>query len=175
MQGQRHRLMAAAVGRGEFTALTHDASYKALFSVLGQEKMAQKSGEIHAAHTLMGLTGACPGFSLQSTEGDASFGAAVGDRLSPAAVQQVRILYSDAPSEGMLTYLPNCLGIAEDRIHLAIRAEYCTGGKRTSCSKAILKLQSKFAIPLGVPEARLITHTFAFKANIKNNCQLDIN
>ena len=52
------RLMALAVARGEFIALTHDASYKFLFSVLGQQKMSQKQGEIHAGHTLMGLTGA---------------------------------------------------------------------------------------------------------------------
>jgi len=159
-QRQRRQLMAEAVARGEFTALTHDASYKFLFSVVGQEKMAQQSGEIHAGHTLMGLTGACPGFSLQSTEGEDCFGAAVEDRLSPAAVQQVRLLYSDAPSEGMLDYLPNCLGAAEDRIHLVIRAEYCTGGKRTACSRALLKLQSKFAVPLGVPEETLLSEIY---------------
>ena len=118
--------------------------------------MSQKDGECHVVHTLMGLTGALPGFSVQAKEGNESFGAAVVERLLPRAIDQVRLLYSDAPSEGMLKYLKNCVGIAEDKLHLVIRAEYCSGGRRTSCSAEILRLQSKFGYPLDVPETSLV-------------------
>ncbi len=41
--------------------------------------MAQRLGEAHTAHTFLGVTGACPGFSLQACEGDGAFGAALRD------------------------------------------------------------------------------------------------
>jgi len=41
-----HALMDDAVDRGEFTALTHDGSFKTLFSILGQENMSQKKGNL---------------------------------------------------------------------------------------------------------------------------------
>eukprot|EP00959_Pyramimonas_sp_CCMP1952_P337405 7065636-Pyramimonas_sp.AAC.1 len=85
--------------------------------------MDQKKGGIYVGHTLMGMTGACPGFSVQPDESTESFGAAVRERLTPAAVEQVRMLYSDAPSEKMLEHLPRCLGVAQDRLHIALRAE----------------------------------------------------
>ena len=91
--------------------------------------MFQKDGEFQTLHTLMGLTGADLGFSLQAKEENDSFGLAVKDCLSPDAIQQVRMLYTDAPSEGMLDHVPNLMGCAEDRVHFPMRAEYCTGGK----------------------------------------------
>ena len=155
-QIQLRQLIDAAVDRGDFTALAHDGSYKTLFSIIGQVNMSQQPGESHVIHTLMGLTGACPGFSLQSTEGNDSFGAAVKDRLPTRAIEQVRLLYSDAPSEGMLTHLRNCLGVAEDRLHIVIRGEYCTGGKRTACltSHRIPRLISSVNIMLRKYEHR---------------------
>eukprot|EP00959_Pyramimonas_sp_CCMP1952_P445279 9323071-Pyramimonas_sp.AAC.1 len=117
--------------------------------------MDQKKGGIHVGHALMGTTGACPGFSVQPNESVESFGAAVRERLTPAAIEQVRMLYSDAPSEKMLEHLPRCLGVAQDRLHVALRAEQCTDGKRTACSFEVLQLTRKFSRPLGVPEENL--------------------
>ena len=117
------RLMGEEVARGEFTALTHDGTFKFLFSVIGQKKMDQKKGGIYVGHTLMGMTGACSGFSVQPDESTESFGAAVRERLTPAAIEQVRMLYSDAPSENMVEHLPRCLGVAQDRLRIALRAE----------------------------------------------------
>jgi len=151
-----HALMDDAVDRGEFTALTHDGSFKTLFSILGQENMSQKKGEAHVLHTMMGLTGACPGFSLQPDEGIESFEAAIRERLSTRAINQVRMLFSDAPSEKMLRCLPACLGVAADALHIPLRVEQCTNEKRTACSSELRSLVRKFACPLGVPEEELL-------------------
>ena len=91
--------------------------------------MDQKDGEAHVAHTLMGLSGACPGFSVQPDESAESFAAAVKERLSPAAIAQVRMLFSDAPSEEMLVALPGGVGVAQDRLHIPLsrrRVHDCT-------------------------------------------------
>ncbi len=65
----RDRLLVTATSRGEWEVLTHDATIKPLFSLIGQRKMAQDEGEAHALHTFLGKSGPLPGSSLQRTEG----------------------------------------------------------------------------------------------------------
>ena len=89
--------------------------------------MSHDDGECHTAHTFIGATGACPGFSLQAKEGVQAFGDAVQEKSSQAMIDQVRLLYSDSPHEGFLEYFPNAIGIAEELLHLVVRCEECTG------------------------------------------------
>jgi len=120
-----------AATRGEWISVSHDGTFKALFSLVGHKKMSQQAGGLHVAHTFLGITGACPGFSPQTTEGTGDFLQAVDDLFTPAMCAQVRFLFSDRPSEGMLGRFPNAVGVAEDLIHLVLRCEYCSavGGR----------------------------------------------
>ena len=52
--GLRQQCILRATASGEWKVLQHDATFKVLFTVIGQGKMAQKEGEVHAAHTLLG-------------------------------------------------------------------------------------------------------------------------
>ena len=141
-------LIAEATARGEWTAVSHDATYKPAFSILGQTKMSLTEGECHALHTFLGATGGCPGFSCQAKEGAPAFHSSVADLFTEDMAEQVRMLYSDSPSESLLTSFPNVLGVAEDYLHFVIRAEYCTGERRTPCTRELLQLQRKFDNPL---------------------------
>jgi hypothetical protein len=136
-----------ATQRGEWVAVSHDATFKCALSIIGQEKMSQRDGEFHAAHTFLGVTGACPGFSLQAKEGFDGFAAALRDRFTDEMIAQVRFLFTDSPYERFLELFPNIIGEAEDFVHLVIRIEYCTGGKRTACSRRVLDVQKKFLNP----------------------------
>ena len=51
----------------EWVVVNHDAAYQTLFSVIGQNRMAQNVREAHALHTFLGRTGCVPGFSLQQS------------------------------------------------------------------------------------------------------------
>ena len=50
-----------AAAAQEFTVITHDETFKTLFSLIGQKKMTQNKGELHALHTFRGLTGCTVG------------------------------------------------------------------------------------------------------------------
>lgn len=71
--------------KGEWQILSHDATFKALFSVIGQRKMALAPGEGHALHSLLGLSGALAGLSLQHAEGPKCFADAVTSLLPDEA------------------------------------------------------------------------------------------
>ena len=92
------------------------------------------------------------GFSCQAKEGVAEFEKALLDIFTTEMREQVRFLFSDSPSEGLLARLPNAVGVAEDLLHLVLRCEYCTGGRRTPCTRAILDIQMKFLNPVGPSE-----------------------
>jgi len=127
---------------------------------MGQTQIAQAKGGMHVLHALMGLSGACPDFSLRANESSESFGAAVQVRLSRRAILQVRMLYSDYPAEGMLKYLPNALGVAEDSIHFKIRAGGCFGEKDTACTYGILQLHNKFGCVLPGPDEAIVRQIY---------------
>ena len=51
------KLRYKAAAAGEYTVVTHDETFKTLFALIGQQKMAQSPGELHALHTFRGFTG----------------------------------------------------------------------------------------------------------------------
>jgi hypothetical protein len=140
------KLKQRAAARGEWTVIKHDATFKILFSILGQEKMSQAIGEAHTAHTFVGTTGACPGFALEAKEGPESFGRALKALFTPQMIALMRFLFSDCPHEDMLDYLPEGLGAAEDFLHFTLRLEKCCGEKRIACTREVLSLQQKFRV-----------------------------
>jgi hypothetical protein len=131
--------------------LSHDATFKPLFSLIGQTKMAQEHGEAHALHTFLGKSGAFPGASLQRTEGDQCFRDASSDVLPESARATTKYIFSDSPASIQATaeVYPNLECVAEDAIHLVFRVEACFGEKRNKVSSYAMALQMKFRAPLG--------------------------
>ena len=63
------RLLQQAQTHGEWEIVSHDATFKVLFSIIGQEPMAQREDEYHAFHTIAGKTGTVPGAVALPSEG----------------------------------------------------------------------------------------------------------
>lgn len=150
----RDNILEKAVKSKEFVAVSTDATFKIAFGIIGQEKMTQKEGEVHAVHTFRGATGLCPGFSGQRSEGAEDFKAATLEVLPAEARLQTRYLYSDAPNETMRSAFPNIVGVAADFAHLVFRCEYCTGSKRTRCTGRLMQLQVETLINKATAEIR---------------------
>ena len=148
-QLQAH-LIKASTEKQEWIVCSHDATYQTLFSLIGQKPMEQRADGAHALHTVIGRSGAVPGFSLQHTEGSTCFRAAIAEILPLAARQTVQFMFSDSPDsvEGATDVLPCLQGVAEDPLHLCLRVEACSGERRTACSAALLRLQMKFRCPV---------------------------
>ena len=146
----RAELIRQATIHKEWVVCSHDATYQTLFTVIGQERMAQKVGEAHALHTIVGRTGCVPGFSVQRTESSSCFSAAMEEILPADARQSCLYMFSDSPSSIARAgdVLPSLLGVAEDALHLVLRLEACTGEKRTGMSAHVLRMQLKFRQPL---------------------------
>ena len=145
----RNSLLRKANLHGEWEVIQHDASYKALFSLLGQEAMAQMPGEAHALHSFLGKTGACPGLAAEKSEGLACFKSASCKALPLDCRAQTRMIFSDSPSglERCTDIYPNLEGLAADPLHLAIRVEATSGERRTPLSRRLLALHAKFLVP----------------------------
>ena len=143
------QLIDKATHNGEWSVLQHDATFKVLFSIIGQQKMAQKGGEYHAAHSFIGLTGAVAGLSLQHTEGRECFQKACVHVLPEGARATTRWVFSDTPAsiEGCTHVLPQFRGVAEDAMHLVFRARESFGERSSSCTKLVKAFQSKFYVP----------------------------
>jgi hypothetical protein len=73
VESLRLRLIAEATDHGEWEIVSHDATFKSLFSIIGQIKMAQRADEAHALHGFLGKSGALPGLSIQPKESAACF------------------------------------------------------------------------------------------------------
>ena len=172
MQRLRQTCINKCTANGEWVVLSHDATFKSLFSVLGQEKMGQKPGEIHAVHSILGKSGALPGLCAQHTEGKVCFQHASESLLPPEARLTTQWIFSDTPKTVLAAaddIYPNLVGVAEDPIHLVFRVEACFGERRTPLSRLCLKIQKKFMIPApgsiysgaalpDLPEGRSRTH-----------------
>ena len=117
----RDRLVATATSMGEWEVLTHDATYKPLFSLIGQRKMAQDEGGSHALHTFLGKSGAFPGSSLQRTEGEQCFRDASSDVLPESARATTRYVFTDAPASIRATddFYPNLECVRKMRFTLS--------------------------------------------------------
>ena len=148
--GLRRKFIDKCTESGEWTILSHDATFKSLFSVIGQEKMAQKAGELHAVHSILGKSGALPGLSTQHTEGKACFQNALTSLLPLDARQTTRWVFSDTPATALAAgadLFPGLVGVAEDPTHLVFRVEACFGERRTPLSRICLQIQKKFTAP----------------------------
>ena len=64
---------------GEYTVVTHDETFKTLFALIGQKKMSQSPGELHALHIFRGFTGCTLGISTQRSTSTLCFETAVRD------------------------------------------------------------------------------------------------
>ena len=140
----RSRLIDEATSHGEWRVLMHDGTFKTLFSVIGQAKMAQTLGESHVLHTFMGTTGAFPGASLQPKEDPEHFKLASCEVLPEDVRAQAEIMYNDRPSdlEDCRDVFPNLRFLVEDGLHLVIRVEWCFGKKRVAMTHTLLLRQS---------------------------------
>ena len=135
---------------GEYTVITHDETFKSLFNLIGQEKMAQVEGELHALHTFRGFTGGTVGLSAQRSTSDVCFRKAVIATFDDYLAGKVRFLFSDTPLRiirGARACFPTLLAVGEDPIHLALRLEYCCSGKIYGPSVRVRQLHNKFRIP----------------------------
>lgn len=115
----RSRLIAQCTQHGEWVVVGHDATYKSLFSIIGQDKMAQVPDEDHAVHSFLGKSGALAGLSVQHTEGAACFKRASCEVLPPEARATTQWIFSDSPEsvEGCYDVFPNLKAVAEDIVH----------------------------------------------------------
>ena len=149
VQTLRGQLLAEATQHGEWQVLSHDATFKSLFSIIGQVPMSQKPNEAHALHSILGKSGALPGLSAQASEGLACFERACKAILPPEARSTTEWIFSDSPAaiDHVRELFPNLQGMAEDGLHLALRVEACFGEKRTALSREIIALQRKFMVP----------------------------
>lgn len=149
VQALHKKLLDKCTEEGEWSIISHDATFKSLFSIVGQKKMAQSEGEFHALHTILGKSGALPAMSLQRSEGPACFAAACREILPDCAREGTRWVFTDIPdtAHAARDVFPNLAGIAEDPLHLVLRVEQCYGERRTILSRQVLRLQRKFHLP----------------------------
>ena len=143
-------LKSKAAAAGELEVVTHDETFKVLFSLLGQKAMSQTSGELHALHTFRGFTGCTIGVSAQRSTSAKCFTAAVNATFDQHLAAQVKFIFSDAPTriiKAARSSFPNLLAVGEDPIHLPIRLEYCWGERTTDASARVRQLHRKFQVP----------------------------
>ena len=145
----RRNLLKQATDKGEFQVVGHDATFKTLFPIIGQQVMSQREGEFHALHTFVGMSGAIAGMSAQAKEGVPATRQAVQQVLPVDARSTTLWASTDSPDtiEGVADLFPNLEGIIEDPIHLVFRLEATTNEKRTAVSYEALQLQMKFRQP----------------------------
>ena len=140
-----------AADAGEFEIITHDETFKAMFCLIGQENMSQKSGELHTLHTFRGFTGCTVGVSAQRSVSHSCFIKAAENSFDSDLASRVKFLYSDAPSRVYIAareVFKNIMAVGEDPIHLPIRLEQCWNGKLSKPSVRVRQLHRKFHFPI---------------------------
>ena len=142
------KLKAAAAG--ELEVITQDETFKTLFALIGQKKMSQAEGEVHALHTFRGFTGCTLGVSAQRSTSGNCFRAAVEATFVNNLAEKVKFLFSDCPSriyKVASETFKSLVALGEDALHLAIRLECCWGEKKTKPSVRVRQLHRKFNVP----------------------------
>ena len=142
-------LRKKAADAGEFGVVCHDETFKTLFHLIGQTKMSQSQGELHALHTFRGFTGCTIGISPQKSTSQACFVNAVNEIFDNDLASNVFFLFSDAPER--IYNAARCVfnqlkAVGEDPMHLIFRLEHCWGGKRLPPSQRVLELHKKFRV-----------------------------
>ena len=145
-----NELKYKAAEAGEFMVISHDETFKTLFAIIGQRKMAQALGEVHALHTFRGFTGCILGLSLQRSTSQVCFTNAVHTTFDKYLAAKVKFVFSDAPLRIIgpaRACFSSLLALGEDPLHLAFRIESCLGGKVCGPSVRIRQLHNKFHVP----------------------------
>ena len=135
---------------GELEVISHDETFKTLFSLIGQDKMTQQIGELHAVHTFRGFTGCTLGVSAQRSTSHQCFEKAVNASFDDHLASKVKFIFSDSPlriSKIAKKLFVSLIAVGEDPIHLPIRIEYCFGEKRNKFTSRVRQLHRKFRIP----------------------------
>ena len=134
---------------GELEVISHDETFKTLFSLIGQDKMTQKMGELHAVHTFRGFTGCTLGVSAQRSTSHRCFEEAVKDSFDDLLASKVKFIFSDSPlriSKIAKRLFVSLIALGEDPIHLPIRLEYCFGEKTNKFTSRVRQLHNKFRV-----------------------------
>ena len=94
---------------GEWEIVSHDASIKVLFSLIGQEPMAQREDEYHALHTIVGKTGAVPGAVALPSKGRHHVRTSIEEILPEPGRETTLWVFSDHPNTmlGCTDVFPN--------------------------------------------------------------------
>ena len=141
---------------GEMVVVSHDETFKSLFSLIGQEKMSQRTGELHSLHTFRGFTGCVIGISAQRSTSTSCFKDAVKMCFDVYLASLVKFIFTDCPVrvfKAARSVFCSLRAVGEDPIHLPIRIEYCWGGKISKLSKRVRQLHRKFQLPLPTRES----------------------
>ena len=143
------RLLQKAQTHGDWEIVSHDATFKVLFSIIGKEPMAQREDEYRALHTTAGKTGAVPGAVALPSEGKQHVRTSIEEILPEPCRATILWVFSGNPSTmlGCTDVFPNLKLVAEDPLHLALRIEHCFSRKRVALSRLPLDLHRKFRAP----------------------------
>ena len=117
-----------AAASGELEVISHDETFKTLFSLIGQDNMSQAANELHALHTFRGFTGCVIGISAQRSTSALCFKKAVGAIFDDYLASCVKFIFSDSPMriiKAARSVFKSLLAVGEDAVHLPIRLEYC--------------------------------------------------
>ena len=119
----RSKLIAEATAQREWEIIHHDATFKVLFSCIGQVPMAQAADGVYALHSFLGKTGGLAGLIGQPSEGRLCFRAAAEEVLPDDARATTAWIFSDSPGPlaGCDDLFVNLKGVAEDALHLVFR------------------------------------------------------
>ena len=142
-------LQYKAAAAGEYTVVTHDETFKTLFALIGQKKMSQSPGELHALHTFRGFTGCTLGISPQRSTSSLWFETAVRDIFDNFLASKVQFIFSDTPTRiisAARACFSSLIAVGEDSIHLPIRLEHCWGGKTSPLTRRVRQLHGKFRV-----------------------------
>ena len=82
-----------AADAGELEVVSHDETFKVMFSLIGQEKMSQSPGELHALHTFRGFAGCTFGVSAQRSSSKQCFKNAVGESFDQHFADKVKFVF----------------------------------------------------------------------------------
>ena len=125
---KRKELQRQAAKCGEYEVISHDETFKVLFSLIEQKKMSQKSGELHALHTFRDYKGCTIVALPQRSTSETYFINAVESTFEQHLTAEVKPMFSDCPTriyQASRTVIKSFVAVGENPIHLPIRLEYC--------------------------------------------------
>ena len=112
------RLISVATNREEWSAISHDGTYKIAKSLIGEGNLGSRGRavSVKVIHTLRGRSGSAPGVSLQTGGSRGDCIASVVHILPPEARARCRFLFTDDVSN----FLSPAIGSTTDDLLEAI-------------------------------------------------------